>query len=223
MSVIQKIISFFYPERCPYCDKLIEADEIACGKCMKELIEKRRPVIRGAMGYRCVASFVYDGHVRRMLIRIKYYERVQHIRQVARILADDIAEYYGGNSFDIITAVPMHPKDYRERGFNQCEMLAKELSKLLGIRYEKTLIKVKHTKKQHRLTYNERRKNLSGAFKLIDKEALTGKRILLIDDIITSGCTLGNCAKTLSRAKPGIICCAAIANADVTVDKSSVI
>lgn len=223
MGLARKILSFFYPERCPFCNKLIEAEDIACKDCMVLLMQKQRPVIRGAMGYRCVSSFIYDGHVRRMLIRVKFHERVQHIRQIARILAKDICEYYADEDFDLITSVPMHRKDLRERGYDQCAMLAKEISKLLDIPYEITLVKVKHTKKQHNLKYNERKKNLSGAFKLKDKDSLKGKRILLIDDIVTSGYTLGTCGKTLSNAKPGLICCATIANANTPTDKDAVI
>lgn len=223
MSIGRKILSFFYPERCPYCNKLIEAEDIACKECMQKLIEKQRPITRGAMGCRCVSSFVYDGHVRRMLLRIKYHERIQHIRQVAHIMAKDIRWCYGDNNFDLITAVPMHPKDKRERGYNQCDMLAKELSKLLDIPYAVTLEKVKKTRKQHHLTYSERKNNLRGAFKAIDKDSIKGKRILLIDDIVTSGYTLGNCAKALTKAKCSVICCATVADAEVRIDKSSVI
>lgn len=221
--ILKKIIAFFYPERCPYCNSVIEADQIACDRCMKILREKQQPIARGARGYRCIASFIYDGAVRRALINIKFREKIQFIPQMADILAQDIQSCYKGELFDLITAVPMHPKDQKKRGYNQSELLAKELSRMLGIPYVPTLIKVKHTKKQHHLKYTERRTNLSGAFSVIDKTRITGKKILIVDDIITSGVTLGTCCKTISRAKPDIICGAALANAQTTVSKDSVI
>jgi len=223
MSIKLKLISFFYPEHCPFCSAHIEAEEIACKACMERLKEKQRPILRGAHGYRCVSSFFYDGTVRRMLIRIKFYARTQHIRQVAAILYKDIAAYYRDIPFDLITYVPMHLKDKKQRGYNQCELLAKELGKLSGLPVVTTLEKTKRTKKQHHLSYAERKTNLRGAFRLINKDALQDKSILIVDDIITSGYTLGTCAKELNKAHPQMICCATIASASADIDKSAVI
>ena len=223
MSIKLKLISFFYPERCPYCSTRIEAEAIACPTCMERIIEKQRPIQRGAYGYRCVSSFFYDGAVRRMLIRVKFRERTQHIRQAAAILHQDIAACYRDIPFDLITYVPMHVKDKKQRGYNQCELLAKELGKLSGLPVIPTLEKTKRTKKQHHLSYAERRTNLRGAFRLIDKDALRDKSILIVDDIITSGCTLGVCAKELNKAHPRMICCATIATAGSRMDTSAVI
>lgn len=215
MNLYRHIISFFYPERCPFCNDLIDAEDIACDKCLKHLVENRRPIVRGAGGFRCISSFAYEGSVRRMLIRIKFRDRVQHIRQVAVFLSEDIRRCYDWIVFDLITAVPMHPKDQHERGFNQCVLLAQELSKLLDIPYQPTLEKIKRTRKQHHLKFVERRKNLAGAFRIIDKDSVRGKRILIVDDIVTTGNTLGACCKVLTRAKPELICCSTIANASL--------
>ena len=137
--------------------------------------------------------------------------------------AKDIENAYCGDEFDFITAVPMHKKDLKKRGYNQSALLAKELGKRLDLPYRETIDKIKQTKKQHNLKYNERKTNLNGAFKVIDKDAVKGKRILIIDDIITSGYTLGNCCKVLSRAKPALICCATIASAQNKYPESTVI
>lgn len=223
MNPFRRIRAFFYPERCPYCGRLVESEEIACADCRDELARKHKAIISGAGGFRCVSSFIYGGKVRRMILRVKYHERTQYTPQIAAILAEDILETYGKGSFDLITAVPMHPKDLKERGYNQSALLAKALSARLDLPYRDTLCKIKRTKKQHTLKYADRKKNLSGAFGLIDKDALKGKRILIIDDIITSGFTLTACCKTLNRAKPSLICCASIANAKHHYPSSAVI
>lgn len=215
--------ALFYPERCPYCGKPVEPHDIACPACTEKIKRKHSVIQGGALGFRCISSFVYDGKVRRAILRIKYRKRVQFIPQIAAILAEDIKSCYGEKSFDLITAVPMHKKDEKERGFNQSVLLAKELSKLLDIPYADTLIKTKRTKKQHDLSFSERKTNLNGAFTLTDKELLTGKRILLIDDIITSGNTLGTCCKLLAKAKPSKICCATIASAQNKYPKETII
>ena len=222
-DVCRKIAAFFFPERCPFCGKPVESDEIACARCTERLQEKQKPILRGVMGYRCVSSFLYDGKVRKLLIRVKFYEYVQHIRQLAVILAKDIRAVYPDISFDLITYVPMYPKDQLRRGYNQAELLCQELSKELGVTYAETLKKIKRTKKQHTLTYAERRKNLAGAFDLIDRAAVRGKNILIVDDIVTSGNTLGACCKKLNQAKPALLCCAAIADAVEQYDPSAVI
>ena len=213
MDTLRKLRAMLFPERCPYCTELVEAGEFACEACLKEINKKHIPIIGGAGGFRCVSSFLYGGKVRKAIVNMKFHKRTQYIPQFAVITAEDIKEAYKSIRFDLITAVPMHKKDFHERGYNQSVLLAKSLSELLGIPYADTLEKVKRTKKQHKLKWAERKKNLSGAFKLIESSEVHGKAILLIDDIVTSGNTLGKCARILNRAKPKGICCATVAAA----------
>lgn len=223
MEFVRKLTALFYPERCPYCSALIEATEIACDACYDKIRRKHIPIPSGARGFRCISTFVYDGSVRRMILRLKFHDRTQYIPQIAELLARDIENAYRGETFDFITAVPMYHKDLKKRGYNQSALLAKELGRLLDLPYRETIDKIKRTKKQHHLKYRERKTNLNGAFKVIDKDSVKGKRILMIDDIITSGYTLGNCCKVLSRAKPALICCATIASAQNKYPESTVI
>ena len=223
MGFLRKAAALLFPARCPFCSALIEAEDVACENCLRQIKEKHRPILRGVMGYRCVSSFLYDGRVRKMLVRIKFYEQTQFIRQAAVILAEDIRTAYGEYRFDLITYVPMHPKDQRKRGYNQSQLLCSALSKELNIPSAGLLNKIKQTKKQHTLTWPERRKNLSGAFRLTDRNLVKGKNILIVDDIVTSGCTLGACCRKLNEAKPAVLCCAAIADAGERHDASAVI
>lgn len=213
MEFFRKLSAFFFPERCPYCGKVIDACDIACEKCRDELSRKHVPIKGGARGYRYISSFAYGGKVRRLILRIKYRDRTQFIPQIAVILAEDIKSAYAEDTFDLITAVPMYKRDYNARQYNQSELLAKALGKELDLPYRETLKKIKKTKKQHHLSFAERKTNLNGAFELIDKDSLKDQRILIIDDIITSGNTLGKCCRVLSHAKPKLICCATIATA----------
>ena len=213
MNPFYKLFCLIYPEKCPYCDDFIKSEAIACDRCLEKLDELQKPILRGAGGYRCVSSFVYGGHIRRMILRIKYHDRIQYIPQVAAIMAKDIQKVYKNFHFDMITYIPMHRIDLKKRGYNQAKRLAEALSKALNIPCVGTLNKVKHTEKQQRLRYVQRKTNLRGAFKLIDIESVKGKTILIVDDIITTGITLATCCKTLSRGKPSLVCCATIANA----------
>ncbi len=207
------ILAFFYPEYCPYCSALIEPDDIACTDCGREVVARSSVIRRGVLGSRCVAPYAYEGRVRKAIINFKFHEMTQHARPLSKVLEDTVLKEYDVDEIDLITYVPMHKKDLLERGFNQSELLAKELSESLHIPYAGVLEKIKHTKKQHRLKMAKRKENLSGAFALKDKEAIKGKTILLIDDVMTSGSTLSHCVKKLYSAKPARVFCAVIASA----------
>ena len=118
-----------------------------------------------------------------------------------------IKDVYRDREFDLVTCVPMHKDTLRERGYNQAELLAKECARLLGIEYADLLAKTKKNKTQHSIKAAERAKNVIGVYSPIDKNLIKGKRILIIDDIITTGSTLGECARILSKCKCGEICC----------------
>ena len=205
--------ALIFPERCPYCNNLIEPKEIACESCMKKLEERQRPLTGGALGFRCLSSFHYKGSVRRAIVNLKFFERTQYIPQMAVILAADIRQVYGEGAFDLITAVPMYKTDRIKRGYNQSELIAKAVGKLLDLPYLETLEKIKKTKKQHTLKYAKRKHNLDGAFQVINNEEIHQKRILIVDDIVTSGYTLGKCCRIINRARPKTLCCATLAAA----------
>ena len=223
MNPLYKLATLIFPERCPYCNCLIEAGRIACPSCCEILRQKHIPLRSGVSGNRCVSSFVYSGKVRRMIIRLKFYDRTQYIPQISKIAADDIKREFDVDDIDCITYVPMHPEDEKSRGYNQSKLLAKALSKDLSLPCLHTLDKVKRTKKQHTLTYAQRRRNLTGAFKISPDADINGKSVLIVDDIITSGATLSACCKALNRAKPKMICCATIASAKNSYPENSVI
>lgn len=213
MNPFYRIKTFVYPEKCPYCRAMIKTAEIACPDCLEEIRRKHIPIKGGAGGFRCVSSFIYAGRVRKAIHRIKFDERIQYLPQIAYITAHDIRGAFPVDEIDFITAVPMHIEDRKERGYNQAELLAKALGKELSLPYLDALEKIKRTEKQHTLTGSKRKNNLKGAFKVIDNEQISGKRILLIDDVITTGATLAACCKALKRAKPAAIYLATIASA----------
>ena len=102
---------------------------------------------------------------------------------------------------DLVVPVPLHPKRLQERGFNQSGLLAKEFSRRLGLPISfDLLVRKKWTQPQTRLNRKERLENVKGAFGLCEADAVRGRRILLLDDVFTTGTTLSECAKTLKRA-----------------------
>lgn len=198
--------SLLYPVRCPYCNKLIERHEYACKDCLRDIPENG--IEQGVLGgYRCCSPLPYTGNFKKAMLRFKLGGKRRYAKRFAPLLYKQIKESYEDTVFDYITFVPMHKVNLRQRGFNQSELLALELSNLMKIPYFKVIEKDKITHSQHGLKLNQRRTNLKGAFKVIDKQKIEGRSILLLDDIITTGSTLGECAKTLQKAKPSYICC----------------
>ena len=126
------------------------------------------------------------------------------------MIVQSVLEVHEEINFDIITCVPMHKDDRKKRGYNQAELLARECAKIMNIPYIDTLEKHKKNKVQHSIKAKERAKNVRGVYRLIQKDIVKDKNILIIDDIITTGHTLGECAKVLSKGKCKSIRCAVV-------------
>lgn len=204
--------SFFYPERCPYCYKRIEYNKIACDECRGQF-PKTYSINYAKGGYICCSPFFYQGIFADAIKRLKFNQFTQSSEKLAAVLEDCVRKSYSIEEIDLITFVPMHRKDYSDRGYNQAELLAKDLARKLKITCEKTLIKHKRTAPQHEcLSSAKRRDNVKGAYKVIEKKKpkLKGKTILVIDDILTTGYTMGECCKTLEKCSNSRVICATV-------------
>lgn len=204
-----KINNALLPERCPYCTKVIPLGNLYCEECEKEFKGiNYHTYARG--GHLTVSAVPYTGIFSQGIIRFKKEDQFSY--QLARIMAETIAEEYKEEAFDVITFVPLHPKKQAERGYNQSELLSQELSNLLRIPTVPTLKKTRNNQPQHSLKKaSEREKNVKGAYKLTEKTIAKDKRFLLIDDIITTGNTLGECARILYEGGAQSVLCATFA------------
>lgn len=211
MIIIDKIKSFFFPYRCPYCNGVIEENKEGCERCIGNFPKEHiKSFAHG--GYMCVSSFPYLECYKRAVTEFKFNNKRSFSHQMGITMARDIMKIYDDYHFDIITSVPLHKKKLKKRGYNQSMLLAEEIGKLIGIPYKDLLYKHKNNKIQHTLSRNERMKNVKNAYKVIDKSMVKGKNILIIDDIITTGYTLGECCKMLKNAKANLIVCATLCN-----------
>lgn len=206
------LINAIFPRRCAYCGRVVSASEAACPEC-----EKMLPRVVGEVCPRCgreksvcvcgkaekyyerlVAPFYFEGIVRKGIHVFKFRNGPQNARAYAEEMAKTVKERYAGIKFDFITEVPTTKKSLRSRGYSQERLLARELSKPLGIeRKSGLLVKLYETKKQQGLNRLLRSGNLTGVFDVSDPDAVKGKTVLLCDDVSTSGETLNECAKTL--------------------------
>ena len=208
-SLHKKSVSYFFPDRCPFCKHTIHHCDYVCDRCKKDVpVHGYFQGVNG--GFKCCSPLIYQGKFKRAIIGFKFKKKTQFAPNFAQLIFRQIQESYPDYIFDMITYIPMYPKDEKKRGYNQSQLIAKELSELMKIPCVNTLSKVKRTRPQHKLSATERRHNLKGAFKIIDKNQVKGKTILIIDDIITTGSTLFECSKALEKGKPVQICCATL-------------
>lgn len=157
------------------------------------------------------AMWYYKGNVRKSIQRFKFYNCRSNAVAYGRLLSFKLLENYSQLP-EMITWVPISFRRRLSRGYDQSQLLADALGKELGIPVVSTLRKIRHTKPQSTLKdAAQRRANVLGAYKVRDCQAITGKQILLVDDVITTGATASECAKTLTVGGAEKIYFAAIA------------
>lgn len=204
-----------YPERCPYCGKVIYYREYACEECKADFPDA--PVVSYVRyGYFCVAPFEYKGKFAEAVKSFKFNDNPRYAKPLAFMLVQAILESGEELEFDYITYVPMHPKQLAERRYNQSELLAREVAELTGFEVVDAIEKYKENKVQHTLSGKARMSNVKGVYRIIkeNKPMLKGKTVLLIDDIVTTGSTLGECAGILEKAGCKSVYCAAVCNVE---------
>jgi ComF family protein len=181
-------LTFITPPICVTCGRPLPDGEI-CDRCIDDRME-----IDGIR-----APFAFEDLVRQAIHKLKY----QNLRALAKTFAVFLNYCYKSYTLpaDVLVPVPLHPKRLRERGYNQSGLLAWELGKLCGLPVvDDCLVRHIHTPPQAQSSgISERRHNIRNAFKCLDRR-LQGKRVLLIDDVSTSGSTLNTCAGELKSA-----------------------
>lgn len=141
----------------------------------------------------------YGGVLKKVILSFKYKKNFTSGKIISELMKIKLEEIKYVP--DIILYVPIDKIAKRKRGFNQCEFIAKELSKSTGAKAKKYIKKVKKTREQKRLSLEERKLNIKNVFKLEHGELLNNKRILIIDDVVTSGSTLYECLKLINSSE----------------------
>ena len=205
-------LDILFPPKCPFCGKIVDKVGI-CPKCEKELpwIEGKS-VLREEGDLRCAAPLWYEALAREGILRFKFRGASASARALGELLARCAAEELGGE-FDIVTWVPVSKKRLRKRGFDQAKLLAEESCRLWDTRPQAMLVKIADNPPQsgiHEAT--ARRANVLGVFEVMPGAVVEGKRILLVDDICTSGATLKECVRVLTDAGAESVVCAALAH-----------
>lgn len=147
--------------------------------------------------------FKYEGLIRNLLIQYKFEEKPYIVKTFVNFLLNNEKIFEKIKSFDIIIPVPISVNRKKERGYNQSLLLAKEISKKTKHDViNKCLYKTKNIIEQSKLNKEERKLNIQGVYELKNEQIITSKKILLIDDIYTTGSTVNECSKILQKGKP---------------------
>lgn len=211
-----------YPERvtCDLCEAELTSDTRypLCAACTEKM-----PFVRGHICLVCgapindeadyclrcqrtesvfgrnVSPLVYDGKARELVYALKFGGRKYIARTLGAMMSD--AFLSSGEEGEIIVPVPMTDAERKKRGFNQSELLAREVGRRLNIPVLPALVKIRDTRPQKELSGKERAENLKGCFAVAYGEYVAGRKILLVDDVFTTGATANECARTLLKGK----------------------
>ncbi len=195
-------LNLLYPPKCPFCGRVLERGEEGwCASCQEDL-----PWTEPGEGKAveecdaCLSPLWYRDGVRDGVHRYKFGGGRSHARLLGELMAQCLQDRWTGR-LDLITWAPLHPKRKKKRGYDQAELLARRVGELTGLPVEDTLEKVRVTAVQSQAGEDGvRRANVRGAYGAAPGLELTGKRVVLIDDVATSGATLAECAAVLRRA-----------------------
>lgn len=198
--------AMFFPPRCLCCGNRVPPDRLFCRSCEDKLPEEpKRRLIPLGNGWEVpvLAPLSYEGGYRESLLLYKFEGyRVMALR-IGMLMAGLVKELPERDW--VVTYVPLSPEGLKDRGYDQSELLAWQVARHNGLEVLRLLEKVKKTRTQHELDLEERLTNLLGAYRASDRAA--GKDILLVDDIVTSGATLKECASVLGEAGARSVCC----------------
>lgn len=227
----KKFKKYFFNEnwRCLVCGREIFENEHFCTDCYKEL-----PFIRGPICNHCGRQlnsfqnycttckgvltnvdlarsvFNYDKPISSLIRKAKYYN--------GKYILDVFSEYlflaYSKNyiNADVICCVPMTEKSFKKRGYNQSKILAQNLANMTGVPFSDCVVKTKETTRQAKLKREDRLKNLVGVFKVTNKNVVKDKRVLIVDDVSTTGATSEALAQKLKKAGASEVCLLTIAS-----------
>ena len=202
-------ISVFFPQRCACCNRVIVSSALFCPACEAEL--PKTGYDRAAIGgFLCSAALPYTEPYSTALKRYKFNGKFAGMQGFATLMVKAALQRFDGKAFDVVTCVPMTRLAVYKRGYNQSEELARLCAKQMQLPFEPILEKCKSTVPQHTLNRAERTKNLRGSFRIRKQTDVRDKRILLIDDVITTGSTLGECARILKKGGCREVCCAVL-------------
>lgn len=202
--IYEKILNLIYPQVCGICGKL--NSKSLCNKC-KIKLQKEYQFQTDNYGEDVSENFVehnyffkYENLIRSQILALKFQEKPYIYKTIAYFLKNMEKSFENLKKYDIMIIVPISKQRKRDRGYNQSELVAKEISKIIKVPIQqKILYKVKNTVPQSSLNKKQREENAKGVYEVKNVSKLNNKKILIIDDIYTTGNTVNECANMLIK------------------------
>ncbi|MBP3285166.1 MAG: ComF family protein [Clostridia bacterium] len=213
--LLETIMNYIFPPTCGFCEEITGSDSFICEDCKR--IKKQEYINHCCMcGKVCYSEicpecrkkkiyydkfffcYEYNEDIKEKIHRYKFLGEKYYYHFFTEMLYERLKN----ETADGIVAVPISHERMQERGYNQCELIAKKLSRMLKIPYLKgALVKVVHNERQSLQTFKLRKESVKNVFQVADIYDISGKKILLIDDILASGSTVNECSRILKQAK----------------------
>ena len=206
------ILETLFPSKCILCGKVLSREETdLCRACRADSPECAKNNLKFSFLDSWLAIWYYEGEVRKSLHRFKFNRARHYASGYGRLLAMKILQQHP-DGIDVLTWVPVSAARKLRRGYDQVELIAAAVGRELGMKPVKTLKKIRNNRPQSGIADQAgRRANVLGAYRVTDPESVRGKRVLLLDDIITTGATAGECARVLLTAGAREVHCGCVA------------
>ncbi|MDO5555756.1 MAG: ComF family protein [Clostridia bacterium] len=204
------MINLIYPNTCGMCEKI--SKENICKKCEIKIKQyeinlfKKYKKDSGIFFEESIHMYRYDGIIRQKIIEYKFQDKAYLYKTFSKIIIKNEKICDNLKKYDIIIPVPIHKKRKQFRGYNQTELISKAIAKHTGLKLEKNiLVKQKNIVSQSELSKIQRKENIKNAFIIKKAEKVNNKKILIFDDIYTTGSTVNECSKMLKQAGAEIV------------------
>ena len=214
---LEVLLDLIFPPKCVFCKKLLRKGETdLCSRCQEHLPWCVGPEAERTLEFvsLCASPLRYQDEVRESFHRYKFKGVRGYAKAYGRLMAQCVRDHLAGK-YDLITWVPLSEQRRKARGYDQAMLLAEATALELGDVAAETLVKVRDTSAQSGLGKDDsaRRANVLGAYRPTDPELIAGRRVLLMDDVVTTGSTLSECARTLRTAGAADVVCVTLARA----------
>ena len=209
VPTVPSLLNLIYPPKCGICGKLNE--NFLCNKCYKILendakfnVDKFEKTENEFDEH--IYMFKYEGAIRRIILQYKFQEKSYLYKTIVNFLLKNKKMFEIIKTYDTIVPVPISKKRKRTRGYNQSYLIAKDIANIVGIKLEnRVLFKTKNIIEQSKLNKEDRLENIKGVYEIRNIKRVMNKKILLFDDIYTTGSTVIECCRMLNIAKPSKI------------------
>lgn len=222
MDFLNHLLNFILPPRCQKCGTIIGSEGL-CAQCFSQITfitepycqKCGRPLAEAKQGQmlcpQCLreqkspfrysrSALIYDEESKPLILGLKFYDKTENAGYLSKLLYQSGKDIWA-SGVDVLIPVPLHYTRLIKRRYNQASLLAQKLSHLIGIEVDnRSLVRYRKTKPQVEFSGKARLKNVKGAFRVIHPEKIVGKKIVLIDDVMTTGSTLKECALVLLQA-----------------------